>query len=191
MKRFLAGALALACLAAGLSGCGTTPAGAPGATASTPSASTQVASGQAILGATLAADTALTVLQTANQTGRLSAANCQVVANTLPDGVAALGAADVAWTAADATTLQARLADALQIVPILTGLAATPAASEIPTSAVAKQSTLTTIVALVPSLLSGVEDVAAVQAANTVPALQAAIPAAQSQLAADADDFGC
>jgi hypothetical protein len=190
MKRFLAAALALACVLA-LTACGGNSAATNAVVTAAPAPSAQVTSGQAILGATLATDTALGVLQTANQTGLLSDANCTLVANNLPDVVAALGASDVAWNASDAPTLQARLADALQIVPILTGLAATPGSADTPASPVTRQSTLASIVALVPSLLSGIEDAQAVQAANTVPALQAAIPAAQSQLAAAADNFGC
>jgi hypothetical protein len=182
MKHVLTPALAAAALCACASTT-TTP-----STSATPS---QVTTGQALLGATLGADTALRALSVYNDSGQLSAANCRTVAADLPDAVAALGAADVAWNAADATTLQAQLAEALQMVPILTGLAATPAAPATPASPVTKSSTLATIVALVPSLLSAAEDAEAVSAANTVPALQTAIPAAQSQLAADAADFGC
>ena len=194
MRRFLTGAFALGCALA-MTAC------APTSTATSPtntvtgapaaSSSLDVVGGQALLGATLGADTALKTLQTLDDTGALSDANCQTVAGYLPDLAAALAAADVAWNAADATTLQGELADALQVVPILTGLAAAPAATETPTSPVTKASTLETIVALLPSLLSGVEDASAVSAADTSAALQAAIPAAQSQLAADADNFGC
>ncbi len=73
-------------------------------------------------------------------------------------------------------------------LPILTQLAAAPAA--IPTAAAPRPTTAQDIATAVQAAASAAADLAAVQSADTVPALQAAIPGALSTLQVDAAGFG-
>ena len=186
-------ALAAVCALAMSAACTSTDTAAPGASATPLPAVNQVTVGQVVLGLTEAADTGLKGVESLQAAGQLPAASCAVVKAGLPDAATALSAAATAWNVGDAVTTADKVAAALAFVPELQAIAASGAIPKA-TGASAKPSTATIIAdvaTLLPAILQGVGDAAAVKNTNTVPALQSAIPNAVSQFQADASGFSC
>lgn len=183
MKAFFALAVAAFALVA----CGSTPTSSL-TTTPPPAASSQVTDGQALYGAILGADTAVKTLATGGVP--LGASACAAFKQDAPIAVGAFGLASTAYAASDLTTTEQELAAASAVTPILTALAAAPASTP-SAAAPAKPTTAQEIAAAVAAALSAAEDLSQVQQANTVPALQAAIPPAVSALQADVDNFSC
>src|SRR5581483_1370676 len=102
-----------------------------------------------------------------------------------PDATAALAAAGTAWNVGDQATTASKLAAAMAFVPELQAIAASGAVPKATGGDAGAKPTPSQIIAdiatLLPAILQGVADAAAVKSTNTEAALQSAIPNAVGQ----------